>query len=170
MPVANELDDSARRWEEAASTHPVVGRFLPWARILLDAARVSARCGLEFQANRLAAKAQRKLESLLEIPVRSGRIAPLDVRWEVRDLPQKSDGKRQERLGRRVRSMRSHRLPFRGEGHPQVRGLAWGPYNRQSAVAEALSALAAVDPLWVDDLLERERSLRSIELLLGLPG
>jgi hypothetical protein len=59
-------------------------------------------------------------------------------------------------------------MPFQGEGHPQAQGLAWGPYNQQSAVAEALSAVAGVDPLWVDDLLERERSLRSIDRLLGL--
>ncbi|HXP90285.1 MAG TPA: hypothetical protein VN931_05075 [Fibrobacteria bacterium] len=168
--MATDVDDLVRRWEEAASTHPVVGRFLPWALTLLDAARVSAGCDLGFQADRLLAKARRRLENLLETPVGSGRIEPLEVRWEAPELPKKPDGMRQERLGRRVRSMRSHRLPFRGEGHPQARGLAWGPYNRQSAVAEALSAVAAVDPLWVDDLLERERSLRSIDLLLGLPG
>jgi len=162
------LDELARKWEDAASTHPVVGRFLPWARTLLDAARVSAGCDLEFQAGRLAAQVERRLGSLLEIPVPTGKLAPLGVRWEPGELPPTPDGHRQELLGRRVRSMRSHRLPFRGEGHPKARGLAWGPYNRQSAVAEALSAVASVDPLWVDDLLERERSLRTVDRLLGL--
>jgi len=168
--MSRGLDELAREWEGAAATHPVVARFLPWAHTLLDAARTSAACDLEFQADRLAARARKRLETLLEIPVPTGRIAPLDVRWTPGDLPAKPDPRRQERLGRRVRSMRSHRLPFRGEGHPKARGLAWGPYNRQSAVAEALSAIASVDPLWVDDLLERERSLRTIDLLLGLPG
>jgi len=163
-----DVENLALRWNEATANHPVVRRFLPWAESLLDAARVSAGCGLDFQADLLAQRVENRLEKLLSIPVYTGEVEPLDLRWESQGLPQDPDGKRQERLWRRVRSMRSHRLPFQGEGHPEAQGLAWGPYNQQSAVAEALSAVAAVDPLWVDDLLERERSLRSIDRLLGL--
>lgn len=165
-----DLEVLSDRWTQAAADHPLVRRFLPWAESLLDAARVSAGCGLAYQAELLAGRAERKLETLRAIPVRTGEVQPLDVRWEGQELPSDPDVQRQERLWRRVRSMRSHRMPFQGEGHPRAQGLAWGPYNQQSAVAEALSAVAGVDPLWVDDLLERERSLRTIDALLGLSG
>jgi len=166
--LKSDAEGLALRWTEAAADHPVVRRFLPWAESLLDAVRVSAGCGLEIQADLLVRRAQKRLDVLLAIPVRTGEAEPLAVQWESRGLPSDPDARRQEGLWRRVRSMRSHRLPFQGEGHPQAQGLAWGPYNQQSAVAEALSAVAGVDPLWVDDLLERERSLRSIDRLLGL--
>ena len=165
-----DLEDLSRRWSEAIANHPVVRRFHPWAESLIDAARVSAGCGLEVQAELLAWRVEKRLESLLSIPVRTTAMEPLDAGWSGDGLPTLPDVTRQERLWRRVRSMRSRRLPFRGEGHPGAQGLAWGPYNRQSAVAEALSAVAGADPLWVDDLLERERSLRSIDRLLGLAG
>ena len=163
-----DLETLSVRWTESAAQHPVVRRFLPWAESLLDAARVSAGCGLECQARLLALRAEKRLGSLLSIPVQTGEVEPISVRWDGDGLPVAPDSRRQDRLWRRVRSMRSHRMPFQGEGHPEAQGLAWGPYNRQSAVAEALSAVAGVDPLWVDDLLERERSLRSVDRLLGL--
>ncbi len=166
--MSADVQHLAQRWTAAAEDHPVVRRFLPWAESLLDAARVSTGCGLDFQAHLLAQSAEKRLDRLLSIPVQTRQIEPLTVRWESEGLVPAPDARRQERLGRRVRSMRSHRMPFRGEGHPQAQGLAWGPYNHQSAVAEALSAVAGVDPLWVDDLLERERSLRAIDALLGL--
>ena len=166
--MKSDIEALSGRWSEAAEHHPVVRRFLPWAGSLLDAARVSAGCGLDFQAELLALRAGTRLDSLLSVPVRASEVEPLSEGWKSAGLPVAPEADRQQRLWRRVRSMRSRRMPFRGEGHPEAKGLAWGPYNRQSAVAEALSAVASVDPLWVDDLLERERSLRTIDALLGL--
>jgi hypothetical protein len=165
-----DIEEIDRLWEESSRRHPVVQRLLPWARSLLDAARLSAGCGLPDQADRLAEHARDRLERIEAIPVPESAFAPLTVQWDPRQLPSPASDLRRENLSRRVRSLRAHRMPFSGQGHPKARGLAWGPYNQQSALAEALSAIAAADPLWVDDLLERERSLRAIDRLLGLPG
>jgi hypothetical protein len=166
--LKTDIEALSGLWSEAAGHHPVARRFLPWAESMLDAARISAGCGLEFQTEVLVTRVQGRLESLLSIPVHTGDVESIPVVWESAGLPSAPENDRQQRIWRRVRSMRSHRMPFRGEGHPEAQGLAWGPYNRQSAVAEALSAVASVDPLWVDDLLERERSLRTVDALLGL--
>lgn len=165
-----DIEEIDRRWSEASEQHPVVRRLRPWAHSILEAARVSAVCGLHDQADQLALRASRRLETAREIPVPDAAARPLAARWDSRELPPSPDDRRRKDLSRKVRSLRSHRLPFSGQGHPKARGLAWGPYNQQSALAEALSAIAAADPLWVDDLLERERTLRSIDRLLGLGG
>lgn len=168
--MREDLQDLSRRWTEAAQAHPVVRRLLPWAESLLDAADISRTCGLDAQARDIAARVEARLEAVVAKP--SIHQAPPDLAadWNSQGLPSEPDSKRQERLWRRVRSLRAHRLPFAGEGHPREQGLAWGPYNRQSAVAEALSAMAGVDPLWVDELLERERAMRTVDSLLGIPG
>ncbi|MBK9575718.1 MAG: hypothetical protein IPK50_21340 [Fibrobacterota bacterium] len=158
----------SRRWQEAASTRPAARRFLSWAQRLLDAAMVSQACGLTAQADHLADKARVRLEAILAQPSTARDKIELTSGWNPDGLAPNPARSRQEALWRRVRLLRAHRQPFRGEGHPEFRGLAWGPYNRQSSVAEALSAAAKVDPLWVDDFLERERSLRLIDGLLGL--
>jgi hypothetical protein len=168
--VTLDIEEIHRRWTESSPRHPVVRRLLPWAESLLDAARISTTCGLQPQARRLAARVQARLEELERVPVADAAVKPIDSRWDARELPAFPDDARRKKLSRRVRSLRSHRMPFSGQGHPKARGLAWGPYNQQSALAEALSAIAGADPLWVDDLLERERTLRSIDRLLGLPG
>lgn len=157
----------SRRWEQSAATHPVVRRFLPWANRLLDAASVSRACGLERQADQLLHRVATRLETLLARPDLSREEVRLASTWSAEGLSGAPSRSRQEALWRKVRLLRAQRQPFRGEGHPGFRGLAWGPYNRQSSVAEALSAAAKVDPLWVDDFLERERSLRLIDQLLG---
>ncbi len=165
-----ELDPSALlvRWQDAAATRPVARRLLPWAQRLLDATSVSSACGLSAQADVIATRVLRRLEEILRQPSTSQEKAALTSGWNPDGLAPSPSRSRQESVWRRVRLLRAHRQPFRGEGHPEFRGLAWGPYNRQSSVAEALSAAAKVDPLWVDDFLERERSLRLIDALLGL--
>lgn len=120
------------------------------------------------QERLLLGKVHKRLEELLAKPGSSRQKIELSCGWNPEGLPAFPSRSRQEALWRKVRLLRAHRQPFRGEGHPEFRGLAWGPYNRQSSVAEALSAAAKVDPLWVDDFLERERSLRLIDVLLGV--
>lgn len=161
-------EDLSRRWAELAAANPAARRLLPWAESLLDAARVSRTCGLEGQAQDIEGRVLRRLESVQSRPSLSQEPPRLSSDWASAGLPTSPDPRRTEWLWRRVRSLRARRLPFAGEGHPREQGLAWGPYNRQSAVAESLSSIASVDPLWVDDLLERERALRSIDKLLGL--
>lgn len=134
---------------------------------MLDAASVSATCGMALQERLLLGKVHKRLEELLARPETSREKLELACGWNPEGLSVPPPRSRQEALWRKVRLLRAHRQPFRGEGHPEFRGLAWGPYNRQSSVAEALSAAAKVDPLWVDDFLERERSLRLIDGLLG---
>ncbi|HNY31786.1 MAG TPA: hypothetical protein PKO15_12940 [Fibrobacteria bacterium] len=163
-----EAGSLSRRWQEVAQSHPVARRFLPWAMRLLDAAAVSRSCGLDSQAERLEGRVKVRLDELLARPGSTQVKMELDSTWSPEGLAVWPTRSRQETLWRKVRLLRAQRQPFRGEGHPGFRGLAWGPYNRQSSVAEALSAAAKVDPLWVDDFLERERSMRLIDTLLGL--
>lgn len=166
--MADPLEALRARWQQAAQSHPVARRFLPWAERLLDGAEVSRTCSLSAQADILLDRVSRRLESIETSCVSGREPVSLSVGWSSDGLPPAPDIRRVESLHRQVRTLRAHRMPFRGEGHPGFRGLAWGPYNRQSAVAEALSAVAALDPLRVDDILERERSLRAIDSLLGL--
>ena len=159
--------ETASSWERAAQGHPVARRLLPWAEALLDAAEVSRTCGLASQADDLEDRVRRRLESVLAKGPVQADLPALSASWSGRDLPSAPGEDREERLWRKVRDLRVHRMPFSGQGHPREQGLAWGPYNQQSAVAEALAGLAGADPLRVDDLLEREKAMRCIDLLLG---
>lgn len=165
-----DSDLTLEAWETLAKEHPVASRLLPWAKRLVDASRVSRSCGLETQAVLLERRVAARLAEISAQQVVGAGNVELEARWNADGLPSAPVPERQTRLWRRVRSMRAERMPFRGEGHPGFQGLAWGPYNRQSAVAELLSAAAKIDPLWVDDFLERERAMRTIDRLLGLPG
>jgi hypothetical protein len=166
--VRERLEQLEAAWLEAASQRPVAKRLEPWARTLLGAARESLTCRLERQAELLLDRVGTRLESLLAMPVSANQDIRLETVWKAEGLPKPPGADRQTRIWRRVRSLRAARLPFQGEHHPAAMGLAWGPYNRQSAVAEALKAAAQVDPLWVDDFLEREKAMRILDGLLGV--
>lgn len=168
--MTGQVHDLGEAWAEAVAGRPAARRLLPWAESLLDAAKVSRACGLEGQAREIEDRLRRRLETVLSRPSPGQEIPRVDVGWNAAGLPEEPDPRRIEGVWRRVRAMRARRMPFAGEGHPREQGLAWGPYNGQSSVAEALSAIAAVDPLWVDELLERERSMRSIDAILGTGG
>ena len=167
MSLKGKLDDALARWQEVAKDQPVARRFLSWAESLIGSARESASCGLDRQAQLLLDRTTIRLESILAMPSAGPEDAALAAAWDPSGLPRMASGERQARVWRRVRSLRAARLPFQGEHHPAAMGLAWGPYNRQSAVAEALKAAAQVDPLWVDDFLEREKAMRALDGLLG---
>jgi len=167
LSLREELDAVQTRWQEAAKTQPVANRFLPWAETLIGAARESATCGLVKQAEMLLGRVDARLGQILSMPSHGDDEVALTAAWDSNGLPKPVSGERQAKVWRRVRSLRAARLPFQGEHHPGAMGLAWGPYNRQSAVAEALKAAAQVDPLWVDDFLEREKAMRALDGLLG---
>ena len=166
--MRERLERLEAAWHEAAQQRPVVKRLEPWASALLGAARESLTCHLERQAGLFADRVQARLESLLAMPLPSNQEIRLETTWSPEGVPKPVSGDRQTRVWRRVRSLRAARLPFQGDQHPGAMGLAWGPYNRQSAVAEALKAAAQIDPLWVDDLLEREKAMRTLDGLLGV--
>lgn len=166
--MRRRLEDLEAAWREAAARRPVVKRFEPWARTLLDAARESLTCRLERQAGLFLDRVQARLDALLALPAPDHQDLRLQAGWDPAGLPKPVGTDRQTRVWRRVRSLRAARLPFQGEHHPAAMGLAWGPYNRQSAVAEALKAAARIDPLWVDDFLEREKAMRLLDGLLGV--
>lgn len=168
MSQRESLDAAQARWQEAAKTQPVANRFLPWAETMIGAARESAICGLEKQADILLGRTLSRLDQILAMPSSNSEEVALVAVWDSNGLPKPSSSERQAKVWRRVRSLRAARLPFQGEHHPGAMGLAWGPYNRQSAVAESLKAAAQVDPLWVDDFLEREKAMRALDGLLGL--
>lgn len=157
------LDD----WRQAAGKLPVAKRLLPWAESLLAAAQESATCGLETQAKALLERAMSRLVGIKALPSGDLSEVKLATEWDASGLPTTSSRERQTGVWRRVRALRAARLPFQGEHHPAAMGLAWGPYNQQSAVAEALKGAALVDPLWVDDFLEREKAMRALDALLG---
>ena len=98
-----DIEEIDRLWEESSRRHPVVQRLLPWARSLLDAARLSAGCGLPDQADRLAEHARDRLERIEAIPVPESAFAPLTVQWDPRQLPSPASDLRRENLSRRVR-------------------------------------------------------------------
>ncbi len=162
------LDKVWADWQELAKIRPIAARFLPWAESLLAAARESAVCGLDRQAELLLARIQARADSIGTAPFESDKEVRLEAVWNPKGLPPPANPQRQARVWRKIRSLRSARLPFQGEHHPAAMGLAWGPYNQQSAVAEALKAAASVDPLWVDDFLEREKAMRALDGLLGM--
>ena len=165
MSLRERLDQAQAAWQEAK--HPVARRLLPWATSMLAAARESLQCGLDRQTEVLLERVLARLASIGSLESQTKDEANLLTLWDGSGLPAAPTGDRQARVYRKVRSMRAARLPFQGEFHPEAMGLAWGPYNQQSAVAEALKAAARVDPLWVDDFLEREKAMRSLDELLG---
>jgi hypothetical protein len=165
--VRERLEGLEAAWQEAARQRPVAKRLEPWARTLLAAARDSLTCRLEVQASLFMDRVQARLDGLLAMPLPGNQEIKLQASWNADGLPRPVGSERQTRVWRRVRSLRAARLPFQGEHHPGAMGLAWGPYNRQSAVAEALKAAAQIDPLWVDDFLEREKAMRILDGLLG---
>lgn len=156
------IEEQQALWD--ALKAPVAVRMRPWASRLLDAARMSLACGLETQALGLLERVERRLPKDVEGP----RRISLEATWKTDGLPRAPSVKREESLWRRVRALRSARRPYDGAQHPGRHGLAWGPYNRASAVIETLELAAHVDPLWVDDVLERERAAGAIDHLLGL--
>jgi len=162
--VIAELEALERQWADVRG--PGAEALKGWAASLLQAARTSLACGLEAQAALLLEKARARL------PVGSAdrRKLELGVAWSPRGLPGVPSARREEAQWRRVRSLRSARRPYDGVHHPGRQGLAWGPYNRASAVVEALETAARRDALWVDDFLERERAAGAIDRLLGCPG
>lgn len=166
--MRERLEQALEDWREAAGRQPVARRLLPWAQSLLAAAQESATCGLGIQAEALLERAVSRLAAVQALPTGDDSEAKLATVWDASGLPSASTRERQTGVWRRVRALRAARLPFQGEHHPAAMGLAWGPYNQQSAVAEALKGAALVDPLWVDDFLEREKAMRALDALLGL--
>jgi len=157
-----ELANLVSRWE--AVDGPPDSHLKKWAITLIQAARASLSCGLEAQARVLMERAESRLPTHVESP----KCVELKVSWNAEGLPRTPSIRREEAQWRQVRSLRSARRPYDGAQHPGKQGLAWGPYNRASAVVEALEAAARIDPLWVDDFLERERASASIDHLLGI--
>lgn len=160
--MIERIDALAARWEAAPGGG--AARMKPWAARMLEAARTSFACGLAAQAERLLERVERALPPLTEGP----RTIAIHVAWNAGGLPSTPVVKREEELWRMVRFLRSKRRPYDGAQHPGRRGLAWGPYNRASAVVEMLECAARVDPLWVDDFLERDRAAGAIDRLLGI--
>lgn len=160
MSIA-EIEALEGRWEALAGPS---ARLVPWARSLLQAARLSLACGLDAQAAVLVERAAKAFPARSE----TARRPELKSSWSVEGLPKAPSIRREEAQWRRIRSLRASRRPYDGAQHPGKQGLAWGPYNRASAVVEALEAAARVDPLWVDDILERERASGAIDALLGI--
>lgn len=161
------IDDIAAleaRWAEVRG--PGAKALQAWAQGLLQAARTSLACGLSVQARLLLEKAEARLPAGVQGP----RKLRLEAAWSPVGLPSRPSAKREEAQWRRIRSLRSARRPYDGAQHPGRHGLAWGPYNRASAVVEALEQSARRDALWVDDFLERERAAGAIDRLLGCPG
>ncbi len=166
--MRERLEQALQDWRDAAGRQPVAKRLLPWAESLLAAAQESATCGLGIQAEALLERAMSRLATIQALPSGDRSEVKLSAAWDASGLPAASTRERQTGVWRRVRALRAARLPFQGEHHPAAMGLAWGPYNQQSAVAEALKGAALVDPLWVDDFLEREKAMRALDALLGL--
>lgn len=160
--MIEEIEKAESLWK--SSRGPSAGRLRPWGLALLDAARMSAACGLERQARQLLERSTSRLPP--ERPLIPK--AALATSWNREGLPKEPSMRREEAQWRRIRSLRASRRPYDGAQHPGKHGLAWGPYNRASAVVEALEAAAGVDPLWVDDVLERERAAGAIDALLGI--
>jgi hypothetical protein len=160
--MIQEIEQLEDLWKAAKG--PSAERLRPWGLALLDAARLSAACGLDHQAKQLVARSSSRLPSN---STASAGVA-LGVSWNREGLPREPSMRREEAQWRRIRSLRASRRPYDGAQHPGKQGLAWGPYNRASAVVEALEAAAGVDPLWVDDVLERERAAGAIDALLGI--
>lgn len=114
------------------------------------------------------ARARRRLESVSRIDARQdGRPrSRLETTWNPDGIP-RPDPAREEALWRRLRAAKARRTPYRGENHPARQGIEWGPYNRTSALVEALERAGEVDALWVDEFVERHRTLLTIERMLG---
>ncbi len=165
--MRERLEGLEAAWREASAERPVVRRLEPWAHGLIAAARESLACRLDRQAGILLDRVQMRLDALLAMPGHDDGEIRLAAVWDSTGLPKPVGSDRSARVWRRVRALRAARLPFQGEYHPAARGLAWGPYNQQSAVAETLQAAARVDALWVDDFLEREKAMRALDELLG---
>lgn len=159
--MIEEIERAEAAW--AASQGPSSARLRSWGQSLLEAARLSVACGLERQARLLLDRSVAGLPP----PLLASR-PELSTSWNREGLPKEPSLRREEAQWRRIRSLRASRRPYDGAQHPGRQGLAWGPYNRASAMVEALEAAASVDPLWVDDVLERERAAGAIDALLGV--
>lgn len=157
-----EIEQAEASWK--ASQGPSSARSRVWGLSLLEAARVSLACGLERQARLLLDRSVARLPA----DTLMASKPELSASWNREGLPREPSLRREEAQWRRIRSLRASRRPYDGAQHPGRHGLAWGPYNRASAMVEALEAAAAVDPLWVDDVLERERAAGAIDVLLGV--
>jgi hypothetical protein len=162
--VIDEIAALEARWAEARG--PGATALRAWASAILQAARTSLACGLSTQARLLLDKAAARLP----VGGQGPRRLELGATWNPKDLPVRPSARREEAQWRRIRSLRSARRPYDGSQHPGRQGLAWGPYNRASAVVEALENAARRDALWVDDFLERERATGAIDRLLGCAG
>lgn len=160
--LGDRIGEARTRWENAEGEG--VRRMRPWAARMLDAAATSLSCGLQAQAENLLARVEARFPKDVEGP----RQIAFQVAWKSDGLPRTPSTEREKTLWRKVRSLRSARRPYDGAQHPERRGLAWGPYNRASAVVETLELAARIDPLWVDDFIERERAAGAIDHLLGI--
>lgn len=160
--MIEEIERVEALWKSSGG--PSAEKLRAWGLALLDAARMSAACGLERQARQLLERSASRLPP--EAPLVPK--ASLATSWNRDGLPKEPSMRREEAQWRRIRSLRASRRPYDGAQHPGKHGLAWGPYNRASAVVEALEASAGVDALWVDDVLERERAAGAIDALLGI--
>lgn len=67
---------------------------------------------------------------------------------------------------RRLRFLRSRRRPW-NKPRPASQEQTIGLYNRQGVTGDVLEMAARQAPLWVDDLLELERSFASLDALLA---
>lgn len=74
---------------------------------------------------------------------------------------------RQRLLGRRLTALRAHREQ-RNLGDVYAEGVAVGPYNRRSALGDALERIRRTDALWVEEFLELEAGLRGLEAAFGI--
>lgn len=160
--MIEEIERAEASW--TSSQGPSSARLRSWGLSLLEAARMSLACGLERQARLLLDRSIARLPPQTLLASRP----ELSTSWNREGLPKEPSLRREEAQWRRIRSLRASRRPYDGAQHPGKQGLAWGPYNRASAMVEALEAAACVDPLWVDDVLERERAAGAIDALLGV--
>lgn len=158
------IGEARARWDNAEGEG--ARRMRPWAARMLDAAETSLSCGLEAQAGLLLDRVEGRFPKDAE----GSRQIAFQTAWKSEGLPRAPSAEREKALWRKVRTLRSARRPYDGAQHPERQGLAWGPYNRASAVVETLELAARIDPLWVDDIIERERAAGAIDHLLGISG
>lgn len=74
---------------------------------------------------------------------------------------------RERLLGRRLTALRARREQ-RNLGDVYAEGIAVGPYNRRSALGDALERIRHTDALWVEEFLELEAGLRGLEAAFGI--
>ena len=162
--ICVRIREARTRWENAEGEG--VQRMRLWAERMLDAAETSLSCGMQAQAELLL----ERVEGRFPKDVEGSRQIVFQTAWKSDGLPRAPSADREKTLWRKVRTLRSARRPYDGAQHPERHGLAWGPYNRASAVVETLELAARIDPLWVDDIIERERAAGAIDHLLGIAG